>query len=202
MKAGAILNIVLLLLVPMLAAAQTPVYVDVSQCRAITVDVARVACYDALADRAMTQSGAEPVIKQDAISRQNAAPQGSDGVQLQGARLQEENKRMREELARLRKEEEAANDADRLEQFGKSDQAVVTTEDDEEILHDRIKSLKRAPDGWIITLASGQVWQQKYNRAYNLKEGQEVKIYTATWGNSYRLAASELKGFIDVRRLR
>jgi len=187
---------VFLLAVSFAAWPQTPVYVDVSQCRNISVDLVRVACYDKLADMALRQNGATPLVNQ------NQAPltvtQGSYNDQMR-----EKNRQMREELARLRKEDAgASSDAERADRIGKSNMRVVTDEDGDDILYDRITTLQRGPDGWIITLSSGQVWKQLYGRHYGLKEGQEVKISQGVFGSRYHLTVADLKSFIYVERVR
>lgn len=191
-----ILKILLITGVPALAWAQTPVYVDVSQCRNISVDLARVACYDRLADQAMKPDGAAPAVGRD--SALQAAPQGNLSAQMR-----EKNRKMREELARLRKSEAGGgSDAERADRIGKSDLRVEMDNKGRDILYDRITALQRGPDGWIITLSSGQVWKQMYNRRYALKEGQQVKIEPGILGSRYHLTVSDLKSFIDVERLR
>jgi hypothetical protein len=87
--------------------------------------------------------------------------------------------------------------------FGKeSATRVVDTKDRGEELHDRVESLRTTPAGdWIVTLASGQVWQQSIPGSYNLRRGQEVRIYPSKWGNTFRLSAKDLNGFIQVRRI-
>ena len=196
MRTLPILKILLLLVVPIAALAQSPLYVDVSQCRNITVDLVRVACYDRLADMALKQTGRAPAINRNATPQE--APLGNIND-----KLREKNRKMREELARLRKSESGgAGDAERVEQFGKQKQIIATDKNGRDILFDRIQSLQRGQDGWIIVLASGQVWKQKYNRRYSLKEGQDVKIEPGIFGGGYHLTVSHLKSFIYVERIR
>lgn len=147
-------------------------------------------------------------------------------------RLQEENRHIREELARIRQQtgstsasgqtaksdhivplpetNEVATFGSRepypargnIEEFGKKESYVVKNEDGEEILYDRIAALQKIPDGWIITLESGQIWRQTVSRRYALRKGLEVKITPSTWGSSYRLAVSKLGSFIRVERIK
>lgn len=175
--------------------AQTPVYIDGGQCRNIKVDLVRVACYDSLTDDAMRQQGAP------AVSRSSTQqPAQQDNIRDQ---LREKNLKMREELARLRQEGAGAGgDAEDADNFGRSRQRVVTDADGDRVMYDRVKELQKAPDGWLITLDSGQVWRQMYNKQYNLREGQDVKIAPSIWGKAYRLSVKELGGFIQVERIR
>lgn len=197
----AILTTALLLLVPLTAAAQTPVYVDVSQCRNIRVDLVRVACYDRLADMAMHKNGAPPATAPAQVPQ--TVPQGKYSEQLQ-----EKNRKMREELARLRQENATSgkpSDAERMQQFGKPKpnpgRRIARNKNGEDVLYDRIQSLQHGPDGWLITLSSGQVWKELYNSPYNLEQGMEVKIYPGSLG-SYHLTVRKLNGSIYVKRLR
>lgn len=192
------LKIALILLAPALVWAQAPMYVDVSQCRNITVDLVRVACYDKLADMALRRNGTAPAVDQTRLPPVQTVPQGNVNDQLR-----EKNRQMRAELAQLRKAESGgAGDPNRVSRFGHQPQIIATNEDGRDILYDRIQSLQRGPDGWIITLASGQIWKQLYGRDYGLKEGQEVKIEPGFLGSRYHLTVSELKSFIYVERLR
>jgi hypothetical protein len=88
--------------------------------------------------------------------------------------------------------------------FGKESPArVVDTEEGREELQDRIEELRMGQPGrWTVTLASGQVWQQSFTGSYNLRKGMDVRIYRSKWGNSYRLSAKGLNGFIQVERVR
>ncbi len=92
----------------------------------------------------------------------------------------------------------------KLSSFGKeSPPRVVDTKKGGEELRDRIESLRNTPAGnWIVTLASGQVWQQSIPGSYNLRKGLEVRIYPSKWGNAYRLSAEDLNGFIQVQRIK
>ena len=188
---------VLILIIPITASAQSPAYMDASQCRNIAVDRARLACYDALADMAMKQSGAAPAVNPNQAAQ--ALPRGAITNQMQ-----EKNRQMREELARLRQEEQAGtggSDAERINRFGKPEQRIVTNQDGEDVLYDRIQSLQKGPDGWLITLASGQVWKELYNRAYDLEKGMQVTISPGALG-SYHLSVSNKKSFIYVKRIK
>ena len=196
MKFHVFLKTILLMALSFAAWPQTPVYVDVSQCRNISVDLVRVACYDKLADMALRQNGAAPLANQNQVPQ--AVTPGSYSDQMR-----EKNRQMREELARMRKADSSAGSvAERADRIGSSDLRVATDEDGNDILYDRIQSLSRGPDGWIITLTSGQIWKQLYGRRYGLKEGQEVKITQGIMGSRYHLTVAELKSFIYVERLR
>ena len=96
-------------------------------------------------------------------------------------RLMIENQRLRQEMARQR-----------------------NAEKDEETseLVDMIAALEKRPDGWIVTLKNGQIWRQHINRRYELKVGQQVRIYPTLFGGGYKLTAQGRGGFIYVKRAR
>jgi hypothetical protein len=52
-----------------------------------------------------------------------------------------------------------------------------------------------------ITLENGQIWRQTQARRYALRTGYHVRVYPSPWGESFRLAAEELNGFIQVQRI-
>ena len=63
-----------------------------------------------------------------------------------------------------------------------------------------ITSLReRAPNQYLITLDSGQVWQQRLAERYTLRVGQRVRIYQSRFG--LRLQADGVNGFIQVERV-
>jgi len=58
------------------------------------------------------------------------------------------------------------------------------------------------PNSYLITLDNGQVWRQTVPMAYGLREGAEVHLYPSRWGDSYRLTDEDLRGYIQVERVR
>lgn len=68
---------------------------------------------------------------------------------------------------------------------------------------DRIVDLReREPGKWLITLESGQQWYQVESKRYALGKGMDVRIYPGLFGSSWRLSADELKGFVQVQRVK
>jgi len=61
---------------------------------------------------------------------------------------------------------------------------------------------QRIPYRHLITLDTGQVWEQALNERYALRVGQRVRIYKTRWGSHYRLEAEGLNGFIQVDLVR
>ena len=168
-----------------------------SRCRAISDNQARLSCYDRLYDQAV-----------------RAVTPGSEAE-----RLEAENRRMREELARIRgqaapapvvssapprqyQRREPPQARARVGDFGKKQSRVEQDDNGKDVLFDRISELQKIANGWAITLASGQVWYQMYNKRYNLRVGQEVKISPTIWGDNYHLSVKELGSFIQVKRVK
>lgn len=175
-----------------------------SRCRHISEVQERAACYDELYDRAV----------------QAATPQDNS------ARLRDENRRMREELARIQGREgrpapgasvtyggntpvapggygrETTASRDEADAFGKTAPYVVRGKGGKDELVGRIAMLQKGQTGWIVTLDKGQVWRQMISKNYLLHEGQQVRIYSSMWGKAYRLAAEDTPGYIQVERVK
>jgi hypothetical protein len=45
------------------------------------------------------------------------------------------------------------------------------------------------------------VWRQTVAKRYELREGDEVRIYGTHWGSASRLTAERMNGYIQVERL-
>jgi hypothetical protein len=66
----------------------------------------------------------------------------------------------------------------------------------------RVTDLRETvPNSYLITLDNGQVWRQTVPKMYALREGSPVRIYYSRW-RTYRLTNDQLKGFIQVERVR
>ncbi|HEX6996245.1 MAG TPA: hypothetical protein VF339_19100 [Gammaproteobacteria bacterium] len=74
---------------------------------------------------------------------------------------------------------------------------------DREELFGTVASVQETvPNSYIVTLENGQVWRQVRPKFYPLRPGHRVRIYPTNWGDSYRMSAEELNGFIQVERIR
>jgi len=109
-------------------------------------------------------------------------------------------------------EEESPEADDETEQvaadpdsFGRGDSQsakVVENEKGEQELRDTVASFRFYVSNKLeITLESGQVWRQADSKPFMLKAGDTVRIYSAFWGDNYRLSNDRLKSFIQVRRI-
>jgi hypothetical protein len=61
---------------------------------------------------------------------------------------------------------------------------------------------QRARDRYLITLDSGEIYEQRFPERYALRVGQRVRIYRSHWGDTERLQADGVNGFIQVVRVR
>ena len=152
-----------------------------SECASIVEDSARLACYDAYA------SG---------VSSPPAIHDASNERLIQG------NRRIREEIARMRMEQAGGQITPSVTGGSGGYQSNVIDNDDggTEIVG-RIADLKSVPSGWIVTLELGQVWRQMISKRYDLHKGQVVRIYPTGWGDAYRLTAENNSGYIQVERI-
>ena len=99
--------------------------------------------------------------------------------------------------------EETVASGERLDTFGRDQTRIVVNEDGKDELYDVITSLVRIRSNlWEITLAGGQVWRQTHVMRFNLREGDQVRIYPTSWGDNYRLEVEGLSGFIQVGRVK
>ncbi len=92
-----------------------------------------------------------------------------------------------------------------VREFGLDNSAaeIASNEEGDAELRDTIADLEeREPGRWLVTLDSGQVWYQDTTGKIRLQKGMKVRIYPSNFGSSYRLAADEINGFIQVRRIK
>lgn len=150
----------------------------ISVCRDIQDPDARVACYDSLAER-MNSAG------------NSTAPGGGYSPAQQDNRVMTPEERQ----ARLRQQQMAA-------QGRRPEETAPAALDAEVEFSVPIVDLQKRPNGWRISLANGQVWQQMINKRYNLEEGMIVHIYPTIWGKSHRLTVDRLGSFIQVERIK
>lgn len=96
---------------------------------------------------------------------------------------------------------EETSSASSVESFGREQARVVENEDGREELVDVVSEIDTYRNMLTITLASGQVWRQTHTKRFNLRKGDEVRIYPSRWGESFRLETDRLNGFIQVGRV-
>lgn len=70
-------------------------------------------------------------------------------------------------------------------------------------MKDTVTGVRQIEPGMVmVTLSSGQVWRQVNGRAYPLKPGMQIRLYKGLFGTSWRITNDELKGFIQVERVK
>ena len=182
------------LLLPLLFAVHVQaqsagVYVDIGPCMAMEVDEERYACYDLLEEqmRAAEQREVDlPVVSIERNARsQQTSHQANDEPEVMETSISDFG---RETVSASRNRENTAR--------------VLETDDGEKELVDLVARLDgKVPNQWEITLESGQVWYQINSKRFRLREGMQVRIYPSPFGGSFRLSASNMNGFIQVRRI-
>jgi hypothetical protein len=93
-----------------------------------------------------------------------------------------------------------------VDNFGRRSEAgsarVETGKEGRKELIDTVASVREINASMLeVTLQGGQVWRQMISKRYPLREGDEVTIRPTIWGQSYRLTAKRLEGFIQVQRI-
>jgi hypothetical protein len=188
--------------------AGEPLTIEVSRCVNIKSDIERLTCYDELADQAQqTRSDLEAadlservsdsasdapvtIIEQESSADAAAAP----AAVIQSTPLKEQVPVTEQPIDQTSRVTE--------ENFGLPPEKQ---EDEKDLieLHSTISKLREyVPGRYLITLENGQVWRQMVAERYRLRVGHKVRIYPSRWGKSFRLSAEELKGFIQVERVR
>ena len=164
--------------------AEQPLTIDESSCVSIRSAIERLDCYDGLADQARQIHSDREAID---LSEPEAAVVKSSPVKEQvpvtEKTIDQTNRVTEENFGLLREKRE--DEKDLVE------------------LHSTISKLREySPGRYLITLENGQVWRQMVAERYRLRKGHNVRIYPTRWGESFRLSAEGLKGFIQVERVR
>jgi len=98
-------------------------------------------------------------------------------------------------------DKQTGNATGSVENFGRESRVIVNDEGQEELLGVVAEIQKIKANLLQITLGNGQIWQQRYVKQYNLREGDSVRIYASGWGSNFRLESERLSGFIQVGRV-
>jgi hypothetical protein len=157
--------------------------IDVGECIKLESEHERFACYEHQVAAARRKSGdAEAAPDGGKTSRSETSARPAEPAQPAA----EATKQAEAQRHRAARKHGADEDAERGE-------AIVGTI----AVLDEI-----APERYLITLSDGQVWRQTRSGLYPLRVGNRVRIYPTRWGASYRLTVEELRGFIQVDRVR
>lgn len=182
---------------PLVLGQSAGVYVDIGPCMNMESDEERYACYDLLEEQIRAAELRNTELPRVSIQRntRNQTTPDSDRTSQSESRLND------------------TNGSESTEEFGLQPPSVTNeqltnarileNEDGEQELMDTIVKLdSKVLNQWEISLAGGQVWHQINSKRYRLLEGMEVRIYPSPFGGSFRLTATNLNGFIQVRRIK
>lgn len=149
--------------------------VDVGECADITGAEERLACFDAQVVRAR-QGGAAP--------RATEAVPAAEGARAGGAVSAPEAAPV-------------PDLADGGDQRGGGDSPSTPL-----VVAGVTELRQTVPNAFLITLDNGQRWRQVQPLRYRLRVGMQVQIYAPSLGNTLRLKTDELRGYIQVERVR
>lgn len=164
------------------------VSIEVGDCIELESPEERLACFESRVDSALD----EPAADVEAAAKAEVRP----------------DTRADDEPASppgpARPERAAAADRTSIDRFGFPEQSDEAEEEFEykEMLGTVASVREIEPNRRIITLENGQVWSQMHPDRYWLRPGDQVRIYSTRWGDAYRLTVEELRGFIQVERVR
>jgi hypothetical protein len=188
--------------------AGEPLTIEVSRCVNIKSAIERLTCYDELVDQAQQT-------RSDLEAADLSEPESDSGSDAPVTIIEQESSAdaatapvavtqstpVKEQVPVT---EQPIDQTSRVteENFGLPPEKQ---EDEKDLieLHSTISKLREyVPGRYLITLENGQVWRQMVAERYRLRVGHNVRIYPSRWGKSFRLSAEELKGFIQVERVR
>jgi hypothetical protein len=155
--------------------------IDVAECITLESAVDRFQCYE---------------------SRANAALEGRDGAPVGAARRAEPSGASAFESAGRA----AGGAPEEAIERGAPRAAAARSQSQDETpseFYGTVAAVRETvPNTYVITLENGQVWRQTRPNRYPLQVGYRVRIYESGWGSSYRMSSEELRGFIQVERVR
>lgn len=190
-----------------LAQAQQEVLIDAGPCLQFETSVERLVCFEeqakaAAGNTSAASQGDRPVLRIDRSNQQlpparsAAVPAAAPAAATQSGNATSANSSGAATAAA------AAPRQDAEASFGLP-QRVDREEQTRNELRGTIESFREiSPNQYLITLTNGQVWRQMHSDRYNIREGHAVRIYPTRWGSAYRLTVEELKGFIQVERVK
>lgn len=166
--------------------------VDVRHCIELESAAKRLACFGAEVDAALAASGgtkddgsSAALDSREADRGQSAGPDGST---------------RRERRARHRAVKRAGDESAAAEPAAPESAAPESADGRHSATIRAVR--ERLPNSYVITLDSGQVWEQTAPKPYLLRPGAKVTLYRTRWGDAYRLAAEGSGSHIQVRRVR
>jgi hypothetical protein len=164
-----------------------------SDCQGIQDRLARYACYDKWDSASGVVRQAVPAARAPTTGAQEA----EDDTSLFG-RVFNRDSAEQEQAPEGATQQAAPTTADT---FGRSNARVIQGDEGAELVDTVAAIDQRGPSMLLVTLASGQQWQQMISKRYPLAVGDEVRIYPTRWGSSFRLASERAGGYIQVERV-
>lgn len=165
------------------AAVADALYDEIRVCRSLPSDEARLACYDAAADRAQPER-ARTAPDSDASAPVRPATPEAPAAAAAGTATVSQEELFGKNAEEVQRTVEEATGAERMDS-----------------LSARITDLRQIElDKVVISLDNGQVWQQTTSSSLRLREGDEVEIERGALG-SYLLQKVGSKRSMRVQRL-
>lgn len=170
--------------------ARTAMLIVAVACTAGTLAAQQPKEPSSLADCAAIESAVARLDCFDALARKERGVQASAPQEPSTARQSSESSAPKPEDA-VPDDAQASRRDDRA---ADREQREVTSQ---------VSALREIQPGRLeVTLANGQVWRQTSSDRYNLLVGHEVRVYPSGFGESFRLTATKVRGYIQVQRVR
>jgi hypothetical protein len=177
---------------PALAQRGSEVTVEVSDCLALEAPAERLACFERRVEQAQGRPAAAPASPPPAAAAPPApaarapVPADDDSFGLPTQRPS-------------RRDERAEREAQEAREARESRGAETPVR---EIVAKVVAVRETVPNYRTITLDNGQIWRQNRAEFLPLRPGHEVRISAGKFGSSLRLFAPQLRGDIQVERVR
>ena len=166
--------------------------IDVADCVEIESPSERFRCYESRVDAALGEARDDaPAAQPAAVAAERPAESAAPAFVAPSSGV----------IAERELELKADRSADASD-FGLRRQTRERRREREELFGTVASVRETVPNSYIVTLENGQVWRQVRPKFYPLRPGHQVRIYATNWGDSYRMSAEDLNGFIQVERVR
>jgi len=182
------------------------VMIDVAECINLDAPEARLACYESrvagvFRERAAQAEVARPAPRAPAVAAVARVPDPAPGAPPAAPAATSTVSVASAVVPAATEPQQTRSRDDRVSRRGEKAQAPESAAASD-IVSRVTEAREVVPHAYMITLENGQVWRQTVSKQYDLHAGQQVKIYTTHWGNASRLSADDLKGYIQVERVR
>lgn len=180
---------------PALAQSEQRLMVDVGPCVDIQSTLERFECYESRVEAARDSGGGASTSPSRHSSRETIIPSPSPRPEPEQRQQTADRNSTRQDQSRDVADEDS---------FGLQERRREEREEEKrQELRSTITALEETvPNSYLITLENGQVWRQMRPERYRIQVGHDVRIYPSPFGSSFRLSADELRGFIQVERVK